>query len=79
MVGVIEKRCHEWCGNVLKLLVKKVEMQFKWPNAMVELQFYCIFISFKENITVNNNITISDAHASWAKANIEEANALNHN
>jgi hypothetical protein len=46
---------------------------------MVELQFYCIFISFKENITVNNNITISDAHASWAKANIEEANALNHN
>jgi hypothetical protein len=29
MVGVVEERHHEQCGVVLKLLVRKVEMQFK--------------------------------------------------
>ncbi len=33
----------------------------------------------RKNITVNNIITISDVHATQVKANIEEANALNHN
>jgi hypothetical protein len=37
-----------------------------------------IAISFpsRKNIIVNNTITISDEHASQARTNIEEANAL---
>jgi hypothetical protein len=48
MVGAIEEKCREQCGVLSKLLVRKVEMQFKWPNAVVERWFYHIFISFKE-------------------------------
>jgi hypothetical protein len=33
----------------------------------------------RKKMIVNNTITISDVHASWARANIEEVNALNHN
>jgi hypothetical protein len=33
----------------------------------------------RKNIIVNNTITIGDVHANWARVNIEEANALNHN
>jgi hypothetical protein len=42
------------------------------------LNIYSIALSFpsRKKITINNNITISDVHASRAKANIEEANAL---
>ncbi len=48
---------------------------------MQQLNVDSIAFSFpsRKNITINNTITISDVHASWAKANIEEANALNHN
>ncbi len=33
----------------------------------------------RRNIIVINIIIISDVHACWARANIEEANAVNHN
>jgi hypothetical protein len=80
----------QWWVSLKKGAVSDVELysnywQGKWKcnlnDLMQWLNINSIAFSFpsRKNITINNTITINDVHASRARANIEEANAHNHN
>ncbi len=80
----------QWWVSLKKGAMNDVEMYWnywwgKWKcnlnDPMQWLNFNSIAFSLlsRKKMIVNNTITISDVHASWARANIEEVNALNHN
>ncbi len=60
-------------------IVGKWKCNLNDPMQWLNLNFVAFSFHSKKNIFVNNTITSSDVHANWAKTNIDEANALNHN